>query len=132
MSIIVSSNHTRIGAWVTSKISGRNPPVYCTIPLIAMQGYQTKTEDTISLDYNSICYITSRVGWVSMKGIFKYRCRRDPGKLSNNYCYMYLTKDKHPPSNLLVCSTIPGTVQYHRNNDIMSKIVHKNVIVIYQ
>ena len=29
-----------------------------TIPLIAMQGYHTKTEDTGSLDYNSICYIT--------------------------------------------------------------------------
>ena len=25
MSIIVPSNHTRIGAWVNSKISGRNP-----------------------------------------------------------------------------------------------------------
>ena len=84
----MSSNHTRIGAWVNSKMSGRNPPVYGTIPLIAMQGYQTKTEDTISLDYNSISYITSRIGWVSIKGIFKYRCRRrDPGKLCNNYCY---------------------------------------------
>ena len=28
-----------------------------------------------------------------------YRCRRDPGKLSNNFCYTYLTKDQHPPSN---------------------------------
>ena len=28
-----------------------------------------------------------------------YRCRRDPGKLSNNFCYTskYLTKDQHPP-----------------------------------
>ena len=41
MSIIVPSNHTRIGAWVKSKMSGRNPLVYCTIPLIAMQGYHT-------------------------------------------------------------------------------------------
>ena len=38
MSIIVPSNHTRIGAWVNSKVSGRTPLVYCTIPLIAMQG----------------------------------------------------------------------------------------------
>ena len=53
--IIVPSNHTRIGAWVNSKVTGRNPVVYCTILLIAMQGYQTKTENTISLDYNSIC-----------------------------------------------------------------------------
>ena len=44
---------------------------YCTILLIAMQGYHTKTEDTGNLDYNSICYITSRIGQVSMKGIHK-------------------------------------------------------------
>ena len=105
MSIIVPSNHTRIGAWVNSKMSGRNQLVYCTIPLIAMQGYHTKTEDTGSLDYNSICYITSRIGWVSMKGIYKYRCRRDPEQMYNNYCYTYLTKYQHPPSNLLVYST---------------------------
>ena len=43
MSIIVPSNHTRIGAWVNSKMSGRNPLVYCTIPLTAMQGYRTNT-----------------------------------------------------------------------------------------
>ena len=79
MSIIVPSNHTRIGAWVNSKISERDPLVYCTIPLIAMQGYHTNTEDTGSLGYNSVCYITSRIGWVSMKGIYRYRCRRDPG-----------------------------------------------------
>ena len=81
MSIIVPSNHTRIGAWVNRKMSGRFPLVYCTIPLIAMQGYHRKTEDTGSLDYNSNCYITSRIGWVSMRGICQYRCRRDPGKL---------------------------------------------------
>ena len=46
MSIIVPSNHTRIGAWVNRKMSGRNPLVYCTIPLIAMQGYHTNTEKT--------------------------------------------------------------------------------------
>ena len=46
MSIIVPSNHTRMGAWVNSKMSGRNPLVYCTIPLIAIQGYHTNTEDT--------------------------------------------------------------------------------------
>ena len=31
MSIIVPSNHTRIGAWVNSKMSGRNPLVYICI-----------------------------------------------------------------------------------------------------
>ena len=56
MLIIVASNHTRIGAWVKSKVSAKNPLVYCTIPLIAMQGYHTKTEDTGSLDYNSFDY----------------------------------------------------------------------------
>ena len=72
---IVPSDHARIGAWVNSKMSGINSPLYCTITLkiIAMQGHQTKTktEDTISLDYNSTYYITSRIGWVSMKGIYK-------------------------------------------------------------
>ena len=42
MSIIVPSNHTKIGAWVNSKMSGRNPLVYCTIALIAVQGYHQK------------------------------------------------------------------------------------------
>ena len=80
------SSQTKIGAWVDSKMSGRNPPFYCTIiTLIAMQGHKKK--DTISLDYSSLCYIASRTGWVSMKGIFNYGCRRDTGKLSNNHCY---------------------------------------------
>ena len=69
MSTIVPSNHTIIRAWVNSKMSGRNPLVYCTIPLIAMQGYHTNTGDTGSLGHNSVCYITFRIGWVSLKGI---------------------------------------------------------------
>ena len=75
MSIIIPSNHTRIGAWVNSKMSGRNPLVYCTFPLIAMQGYHTKTEDTGSLDYKSICYIASMIGRVSFgHGLDKLVC----------------------------------------------------------
>ena len=35
----------------------------------------------------------------------KYKCRRDSEKLSN-YCFTYLTKDQHPPRNVLVYSTI--------------------------
>ena len=31
MSIIVPSNHTKIGAWVNSKMSGRDSPLYCTL-----------------------------------------------------------------------------------------------------
>ena len=93
MSIIVPSSHTRIGAWVNNKIKGRNPlVVYCTISLIAMQGYRTNTEYTGSLGYNSVCYITSRIGWVSLEGIYRYKCRRNPGKLYNTFCYTYLTK----------------------------------------
>ena len=77
MSIIVPSSHTRIGTWVNSKMLGRHPLVYCTIPLIAMQGYRTNTEDPGSLGYNSVCYLTFRIGWVSMKGVYRYRCRSD-------------------------------------------------------
>ena len=62
MSIVVPSNHARIGAWVNSKMSGRNPLVYYTIQLIAMQ--HTNTEDTGSWGNNSVCCITSRIGWV--------------------------------------------------------------------
>ena len=90
MSIIVPSNHTRIGAWVNTKMQGRNPQVYCTIPLIGMQGYHTNTEDTGSLGYILVCYITSRIRWVSLKGILRYRCGRDPEKLYSNFCYTYL------------------------------------------
>ena len=52
MSIIVLliSNHTRIGAWVTRK----NVGVYCTISIIAMHRYRTNTEYTGSLGYNSV------------------------------------------------------------------------------
>ena len=50
---------------------------------------KTKTKDTMSLDYSSIYYIGSRIGWVSMKGIYKswMNGRNDSGKLSNNYFY---------------------------------------------
>ena len=40
------------------------------------------------------------------KGDLQYRCRRDPGKLYNTFCYTYLTKDQHPPGNLVEFSTI--------------------------
>ena len=50
-------------------MEGRKPLLHCAIPLIVMQGYHTNIEDTGSLCYNSVCYITSRIGWVSLKGI---------------------------------------------------------------
>ena len=43
---------------------------------------------------------------MSLKGIFRYRCRRNPGKLYNAFCYTCLTKDHPPPSNLVVYSTM--------------------------
>ena len=55
-----------------------------------------------------------------VKGIYRYRGRRDPGKLYNNFCYTYLTKDQHPPSNLVLSSIEYNTVQYHINNDMVS------------
>ena len=104
--------------WVNSKL-------YTSIlyNLIIMQGYCTNTEYTGSLGYNSVSdgclkknqnrctrlwgkkqmskrlggikgckilkekserYITSRNGWVSLKGIFRwYICRRDPSTYQN-------------------------------------------------
>ena len=59
-----------------------------------------------------------------MEGIYKYRCRRDPGKLSNNYCYTYLTKDqKAPASSTIQCNTIVIMLY-----DVI--VVHKNVMVL--
>ena len=50
---------------------------------------KTKTKDTGSFDYSSICYIIgSRNGWVSMKKIFKSchgGCSYDNGKMPGNY-----------------------------------------------
>ena len=102
MSIIVPSNHnTRIGAWVNYKMSGTNPLVthhldlyfselllllYNSINRHAGISHKNRRHGKLGLQYNSICYITSRIGCVLLKGINKYRCRRDRGKLSNNYC----------------------------------------------
>ena len=52
MAIIVPSNHTRIGAWVNSKMSGN-----------VRHGKH-------GLQLNLLHYI-KRIGWVSMKGIYK-------------------------------------------------------------
>ena len=59
-----------------------------------------------------------------MEGIYKYRCRRHPGKLSNNYCYTYLTKDQNAPASITIqCSTIVIMLY-----DVI--VVHKNVMVL--
>ena len=59
--------------------------------------------------------------------------------MSNNYyCYAYLTKDQHAPSNLLVyspiqCSTIV-IMLYHvieqKCHNALSSAVNKNVMII--
>ena len=126
MSIIVPSNHTRIGAWVSSiKCRGeiRTSILYNTINCHAKISHKHRRHGKLGLQLlgcNLVCYITSRIGWVSLKRIYRwYRCRRDPGKLYNNFCYTYLTKDQHTPSNLVVYNTIQYK-QYHRNSDMIS------------
>ena len=72
-----------------------------------MQGCRTNTEYTGSLGYKSVCYIKSRIGWVSLRGIFRYKCRRNLGKLYNTFFNIrILTKDQPPRSNLVVYSTM--------------------------
>ena len=45
--------------------------LYTNIDHHAEKPKNTKTKDTIILDYNSLCYIASRIGWVAMKGIYE-------------------------------------------------------------
>ena len=42
-----------------------------TVTLIAMQGHQTQNKRHDKLGYNSICYIGSRIGWMSIKEVWK-------------------------------------------------------------
>ena len=84
MSIIVPSSHTGIGAWINSKMY--TSIMYNIINCHARVSHK-HTEYTGSSYYNSVCYITSRIRWVSLKGIFRYRCRRNPGKLYKTFCY---------------------------------------------
>ena len=53
------------------------------------------------------------------KGVYRYRCKHDPGKLYNNFCYTYLTKDQHPPSNLVVYSTIQCSTYIKTRLDLL-------------
>ena len=102
MSIKVPSNHTRLGAWVNSKMSvGERSTInssilYNTINCHARISHKHRRHGMLGF-INSVCYMTSinsTIGWVSlMKGIHRYRCRRDPGKLYNNFCNSRLTRD---------------------------------------
>ena len=55
-------------------MTGRNPPLYCTLTaLMVIKGRapnKIRTKHTMSLDYNLICNIGSRIRWVSIKGFF--------------------------------------------------------------
>ena len=55
--ILVSSKHTNVGAWVNSKLSGRDLSLLYNY--IQMHGHNTKTnkKDTISLNCSTLCYI---------------------------------------------------------------------------
>ena len=85
MSIIVPSNHTRKGAWVNSKMSGRNPLVsilYNSINRQARTSHKHRRHGELGLQLSLLHYIYHRrIEWVSMKGIYRYRCRHDPGKI---------------------------------------------------
>ena len=73
-----------------------------------------------------------------MKGIYKHRCRRDTGELSNNYCYTHLTKNQHARSNVLMyspiqCSTDTIVIMLYDvieqcHNALSPVVVHKNVM----
>ena len=76
MSIIVPSSHT-------GKCRGENPLtsiLYSIINCHARISYKHRIHGKF-MGYNSVRYITSRIGWVSLKGNFRYRCRRNPEKL---------------------------------------------------
>ena len=81
------SNHTTVGAWVNSKLSGRNPPLYCTFQIDHHAGApkHDSHKRNYKLGYISICYIGFRIGWVSKEGSLQVIAidRADNGKLPN-------------------------------------------------
>ena len=65
----------RVPRWqwhrVNSIISGRNPPLYCTLTLIAIcRDIKTEAKNTMNLDSAQICYSGSGIVWVSTLNIF--------------------------------------------------------------
>ena len=66
-----------IGAWVNSKMSERNPSLYCLYSYIDRRAgtpNKTKTKDAIILDYSSICYIASRMVVAGVHRNFVWCC----------------------------------------------------------
>ena len=76
----MSSNHTAIiGAWVSCKLAGRNTLLYCTLQTNHHAGTPKhnnyKRHDKLA--YSSVCYIVSRIGWVSNEGSLQVIDRGD-------------------------------------------------------
>ena len=98
-----------------------------------MQGYHTNTEDTGNLGYNLVCYIASRIGWVSLKEIYRYvdmileNCTITFVILQSTY----LTKDQHPPSSLVVYSTIQRSTIEYSNSRVFAKPIFMRCHVYY-
>ena len=49
----MSSNHTQLGAWVNSKMSARNPPLYCTITVVVV--FFALTDRASTIPSNTVC-----------------------------------------------------------------------------
>ena len=62
--IIVQSNHTKIGAWVNSKMSERNSPLYCTITFVECRSYDSNNR-FIHVGVNISSYALLIGGWSS-------------------------------------------------------------------
>ena len=86
MSIIVPSSHTGIEAWVNSKMY-TSIILYNIINCHARVSHRHRIHGKLGLQLSLLRYIYNRIRWVSLKGIFRYRCRRNPGKLYKTFCY---------------------------------------------
>ena len=74
MSTIVPSNHrpTRTGAWVNSKMSGRNPLiVYCAVFLVSLHGDYVSLY-TITVGFSPVLYCRPNVTTMHDGNPFKY------------------------------------------------------------
>ena len=99
---------------------GARTLAYCTISFIVMKGCRTDTEYTRSLGYNSVCYITSRIGWVSLKGFLVINVDVILGNSLNTFCS---TSTYFNEISILVVYIVQfNTVQCHRNNGMKTRL----------
>ena len=74
MSIIVPSNHTRIGAWVNRTMyMGEKTIIINCHARVSHKQHRIHGKLGLQICYQNTRrpYITSRIGWVSLKGIFR-------------------------------------------------------------